>query len=52
MELVVGHCVNLLPIRSQITWDESFSSYLTQVRGKLLDAFEHQNFEAKTKNVT
>ncbi len=41
---LVGHCVNLLPIRT--TWDpeESFGSALERVRTSLLDAQDHQGF--------
>ncbi|GHA47767.1 hypothetical protein GCM10008927_10880 [Amylibacter ulvae] len=44
MDTVVGHCVNLLPIRTQIDWDDSFETYLKHVRTTLLDGFEHQNY--------
>lgn len=43
-ENVVGHCVNLLPIRSQIDWTADFTAHLTNVRGKMLDAFSNQNY--------
>jgi amino acid adenylation domain-containing protein len=39
---LVGHCVNLLPIRSQIDPQLSFGEYLSKRRLKLLDDFEHQ----------
>ncbi len=41
---VVGHCVNLLPIRTQIDWDKGFGSYLTVVRRAMLDALDHQTY--------
>ncbi|MGL4308871.1 MAG: amino acid adenylation domain-containing protein [Paracoccaceae bacterium] len=41
---VVGHCVNLLPIRTQIDWDKGFDTYLGTVRKAMLDAFDFQNF--------
>jgi amino acid adenylation domain-containing protein len=44
MDSVVGHCVNLLPIRTAIDWQGSFADYLGQVRTAMLDAFEHQTF--------
>ena len=44
MPTVVGHCVNLLPIRTAIDWQGGFAEYLAQVRSTMLDAFDHQNF--------
>jgi len=44
MEGVVGHCVNLLPIRSYIDDDMQFSAYMKSVRGKMLDAFDQQHY--------
>ncbi len=41
-EGVVGHCVNLLPLRLQLNADASFAESLAQVSENLLDAFEHQ----------
>jgi amino acid adenylation domain-containing protein len=40
---LVGHCVNLLPIRSEIDGAMPFSEFLTSMRGIVLDAFEHQS---------
>jgi amino acid adenylation domain-containing protein len=39
---LVGHCVNLLPLRSQPYADGDFSSYLRQRKTALFDAYEHQ----------
>lgn len=39
---LVGHCVNLLPLRSRPQPDLTFVDYLRVRRGELLDAFEHQ----------
>ena len=44
MDSVVGHCVNLLSIRTQPQPDMNFSDYLMHVRDRLLDGFEHQNY--------
>ncbi|OUL34271.1 non-ribosomal peptide synthetase [Nostoc sp. T09] len=41
---LVGHCVNLLPLRSQINGDKSFSEYLQTRRSTVLDAYDHQQF--------
>ncbi len=38
---LMGHCVNLLPIRSKPQPDQSFSDYLTSRRDGILDAFEY-----------
>lgn len=39
---VVGHCVNLLPVRSRIDGDATFAALLDQERRALLDAQDHQ----------
>ncbi|MEH2352494.1 non-ribosomal peptide synthetase [Nostoc sp.] len=41
---LVGHCVNLLPLRSQIHSEKSFSDYLRSRRSAVLDAYDHQQF--------
>ncbi len=41
---LVGHCTNLLPLRSQIDPKRSFTDYLQQRRSTILDAYEHQQF--------
>ncbi|OUL24319.1 non-ribosomal peptide synthetase [Nostoc sp. RF31YmG] len=41
---LVGHCVNLLPLRSQINSAQSFSEYLQSRRSTVLDAYDHQQF--------
>jgi amino acid adenylation domain-containing protein len=41
---LVGHCVNLLPLRSQINAEKSFSDYLQTRRSAVLDAYDHQQF--------
>ncbi|WP_298911223.1 amino acid adenylation domain-containing protein [uncultured Nostoc sp.] len=41
---LVGHCVNLLPLRSQINGEKSFSNYLQTRRSAVLDAYDHQQF--------
>lgn len=42
MNDVVGHCVNLLPIRTQINPLKSFTEYLQQRKIEILDAYDHQ----------
>ncbi|MEH2404597.1 MAG: amino acid adenylation domain-containing protein [Nostoc sp.] len=41
---LVGNCVNLLPLRSQINGEKSFSDYLRSRRSAVLDAYDHQQF--------
>ncbi|MHC5858901.1 non-ribosomal peptide synthetase [Nostoc sp.] len=41
---LVGHCVNLLPLRTQIDGEKSFSDYLQTRRSAVLDAYDHQQF--------
>lgn len=41
---LVGHCVNLLPMRSQVSGDVSFTDYLQSRRSTILDAYDHQQF--------
>jgi len=41
---LVGHCVNVLPLRATIDPQATFGSVLDRVRGDLLDAFEHQQY--------
>lgn len=39
---LVGHCVNMLPIRLRPVGSNAFDAFLTDVRTASLDAFEHQ----------
>jgi amino acid adenylation domain-containing protein len=39
---VVGHCVNLLPLKTHIDPAQSFSDYLKKRKGEILDAYDHQ----------
>ncbi|MEM7588309.1 MAG: aminotransferase class III-fold pyridoxal phosphate-dependent enzyme, partial [Acidobacteriota bacterium] len=41
---LVGHCVTVLPLRSQPHPQQRFADLLRQVKHTLLDAYEHQNF--------
>ncbi|MEE3716401.1 amino acid adenylation domain-containing protein [Tumidithrix elongata RA019] len=41
---LVGHCVHLLPLRSQVDGTHSFSEYLQGRRTAVLDAYDHQQF--------
>ncbi len=39
---LIGHCVNLLPLRSKLQKNQSFSSYLHQRKTSIFDAYDHQ----------
>jgi len=41
---LVGHCVNVLPLRVMLDPAAPFEDSLKQVRGDLLDAFDHQQY--------
>jgi amino acid adenylation domain-containing protein len=43
-QTLVGHSVNLLPLRIQIAPDQAFSELLSVSRQILLDAYEHQQY--------
>ena len=41
---LVGHCVSLLPLRSQVDGNKSFSDYLQARKSAVLDAYDRQQF--------
>jgi amino acid adenylation domain-containing protein len=41
---LVGHCVNLLPLRSFPKGDQSFVDYLKGRKSTILDAYDHQQY--------
>ncbi|MEG4005588.1 amino acid adenylation domain-containing protein [Microcoleus sp. Pol11C1] len=41
-EYLVGHYVNLLPIRSQVVKNQTFTEYLSSIKQVLSDAYDHQ----------
>lgn len=41
---LVGHCVNLLPLRSFPRGDQSFVEYLKERKSPVLDAYDHQMY--------
>ncbi|HYW09680.1 MAG TPA: amino acid adenylation domain-containing protein, partial [Longimicrobium sp.] len=43
-EYVLGHCVDLLPIRSKVEGDPAFATFLAATREALLAAYDHQAF--------
>lgn len=38
---LMGHCVNLLPLRSKLSPDITFNDYLKQRKSELFDAYDH-----------
>jgi amino acid adenylation domain-containing protein len=43
-DTLVGHCVNVLPLRTHVDETATFAQLLGAVRNDLLDAFEHQRY--------
>ena len=43
-EDLITHAVNLLPVRIKVAEGINFSTHLKTARGKILDAFEYQNY--------
>jgi amino acid adenylation domain-containing protein len=41
---LVGHCVNFLALRAQISKDLAFADFAKQVKRSVLDAYEHQTY--------
>lgn len=41
---LVGHCVNLLPLRASVDTELSFNAYLKRRKPQLFDAYDHQLF--------
>ncbi|MES2278520.1 MAG: amino acid adenylation domain-containing protein [Bacteroidota bacterium] len=39
---LVGHCVNLLPVKSSLDGESTFFQYLKKRRSEILDAYDHQ----------
>jgi amino acid adenylation domain-containing protein len=44
LDTLVGHCVNVLPLRTQVDDTATFAQLLGTVRNDLLDAFDHQRY--------
>jgi glutamate-1-semialdehyde-2,1-aminomutase len=41
---IIGHCVNLLPLRSRVSGNPTFASYLADVKQMTMEAYEHQTY--------
>jgi acyl transferase domain-containing protein/non-ribosomal peptide synthetase component F len=42
-EKLVGHCVNFLPLRSQVRGETRFVDYLASLRSSFMEAYAHQS---------
>jgi amino acid adenylation domain-containing protein len=42
--VLVGHCVNFLPLRGRTKGDPTAAAYLAQIRQTLFAAYDHQNY--------
>jgi len=47
-QILLGHCVNFLPIRGAWTSETSIGQHLHAVSKRMLDAYEHQNYTLGT----
>ena len=47
-EILVGHCVNFLPIRASWESETTTAQFLTSVKRRVLDAYEHQEYTLGT----
>jgi amino acid adenylation domain-containing protein len=47
-EILVGHCVDFLPIRSRLNGAETLADFLAGVKRRVLDAYEHQQYTLGT----
>jgi amino acid adenylation domain-containing protein len=47
-EVLVGHCVDFLPIRSRRTADTTLAEFLGDLKRRVLDAYEHQQYTLGT----
>jgi len=41
---LVGYCTHILPMQSNINWNQTFLQYLIYIRGVFLDSFQHQDY--------
>ncbi|HKG81231.1 MAG TPA: amino acid adenylation domain-containing protein, partial [Pyrinomonadaceae bacterium] len=41
---LVGYCINLLPLRTQLSSTQSFKACLTSIKNTVADAYEYQNY--------
>ncbi|HET9620023.1 MAG TPA: amino acid adenylation domain-containing protein, partial [Kofleriaceae bacterium] len=43
LEGLVGHCVNMLPLRARLARGDKFSAHVAAARKTMLDAYDHQD---------
>ncbi|HEX5423596.1 MAG TPA: amino acid adenylation domain-containing protein, partial [Candidatus Acidoferrales bacterium] len=43
-DVLVGHCVNFIPLRGRVVADLTVAEYLAQVKQCVLEGYEHQNY--------
>ncbi len=43
---LVGFCTRPLPVRSRLDGDPTFAEFMAQVRGELMEAYEHADYSA------
>ena len=43
-QVLLGHCVNFLPLRANFDGDPTLADYLAHVKKTVLDAYDHQNY--------
>ncbi|HEU4726876.1 MAG TPA: amino acid adenylation domain-containing protein, partial [Kofleriaceae bacterium] len=43
LEGLIGHCVNMLPLRAKLARGDRFADHVTAARGTMLDAYDHQD---------
>lgn len=48
MKDLIGHCVNLLPLRSRVDEERPFNDHLKERRAAVLDAYDHQRITFST----
>ena len=42
--VLVGHCVNFIPLRGDLTGNPTASEFLNQMKKTILDGYDHQNY--------
>ncbi len=47
-EILVGHCVDFLPVRAQRTAQTTFAAFLGEMKRRVLDAYDHQQYTLGT----
>ena len=46
--ILVGHCVNFIPLRGKLSGDPTAAQFLTSTKQTLLAGYEHQNYTYRT----